>query len=246
MDRNKQIPGTRGPKAKITQQPPDLFIALGAKQSSPRDDPKRPVPIPKTTVSSHLQSSSSSKVTTSTKLKREGSSTSLPVPSSKKMKVNMPVRSGLPGPSSAASLLPVERLNPPQPTNIEPWEAFAVECEITDLFENVINNMQTGNVEKAVGYILGVIKSLKTQRSKLCKIVYSSLFLISRCKPSIYQNEHVINAILSVLRRDVAAGLKGANKSNTYVHMLFINLLTHSFADVPNWPESFVKVNVKK
>lgn len=59
MERNKPPSGTRGPKAKITQQLPDSFIALGAKQSSPRDDPKRAVPLPKSTVGSHLAPSAS-------------------------------------------------------------------------------------------------------------------------------------------------------------------------------------------
>lgn len=58
MERNKSGPGTRGPKSKITQQLPDSFIALGAKQSSPRDDPKRTVPLPKSSVSSHIAGSS--------------------------------------------------------------------------------------------------------------------------------------------------------------------------------------------
>lgn len=59
MDRGKQIPGARGPKNKVTQQPPDLFIALGSKQSSSRDnDPKRPVPLSKSS-SSHLPATSS-------------------------------------------------------------------------------------------------------------------------------------------------------------------------------------------
>lgn len=59
MDRGKSTPGTRGPKSKITQQLPDSFIALGAKQGSPRDDPKRTVPLPKSSVTSHLTASSS-------------------------------------------------------------------------------------------------------------------------------------------------------------------------------------------
>lgn len=52
MDRGKSIPGTRGPKAKISQQLPDSFIALGAKPGSSRDDPKRAIPLPKTSVGS--------------------------------------------------------------------------------------------------------------------------------------------------------------------------------------------------
>jgi hypothetical protein len=144
MDRNKpgQSQGSRGHKAKITQQPPDLFIALGAKQSSPRDDPKRSVPLPKTTVSSHLQASSSK---VPDKLKREGSSSSLSgVPPSKKMKVALPgARTGIAG-TSTSSMIPLERMG------VEPWEALAVDCESADLFENIMSAVNSGNNEKAV------------------------------------------------------------------------------------------------
>ena len=144
MDRNKpgQSQGTRGPKAKITQQPPDLFIALGAKQSSPRDDPKRTVPLPKTTGSSHLPSTSSK---VPDKLKREGSSSSLSaVPPSKKMKVTLPgARPGMPGPSSS-SMMPIERMG------VEPWEALATDCESAELFENIMTAVNAGNTDKAV------------------------------------------------------------------------------------------------
>ncbi|EEZ98703.1 integrator complex subunit 1 [Tribolium castaneum] len=235
MDRNKpgQSQATRGPKAKITQQPPDLFIALGAKQSSPRDDPKRSVPLPKTSTASHLQTSSS-KVTD--KLKREGTSSSLTVPPSKKMKVAIP--GSRPGPSTS-SILPVERMG------VEPWEALAVDCETSDLFESIMAAVNAGNTDKAVGYVLGVIRSLKTQRTKICKVVYLSLLLTCSCKPQLFTNENIIAAIVNVLRRDVTSGFKGVNKTNSYFHMLFINLLTHAFTDVAQWPEIFVKIYVE-
>lgn len=51
MDRNKQPSSSRGPKSKITQQPPDLFIALGSKQSTSRDDGKRSVSLSKSSPS---------------------------------------------------------------------------------------------------------------------------------------------------------------------------------------------------
>lgn len=143
MDRNKsgQSQSTRGPKAKITQQPPDLFIALGAKQSSPRDDPKRSVPLPKTTASSHLQASTSK---VSEKLKREGSSSSLTaVPPSKKIKVAIPGGRAIPGPSSS-SIMPLERMG------TEPWEALAIECDSCELFENIMAAVNAGNTDKAV------------------------------------------------------------------------------------------------
>ncbi|XP_063908867.1 integrator complex subunit 1 isoform X2 [Zophobas morio] len=239
MDRNKpgQSQGTRGPKAKITQQPPDLFIALGAKQSSPRDDPKRTVPLPKTTGSSHLPSTSSK---VPDKLKREGSSSSLSaVPPSKKMKVTLPgARPGMPGPSSS-SMMPIERMG------VEPWEALATDCESAELFENIMTAVNAGNTDKAIGYILGIIRSLKGQRTKICKVVYLSLLLTCSCKPSLFTNENIIAAIMSVLRRDVTSGFKGVNKSNAYFHILFMNLLTHAFSDVGHWPEAFVKIYVE-
>lgn len=52
MDRGKPTQSTRGPKAKISQQLPDSFIALGAKPGTSRDDPKRVIPLPKSSVGS--------------------------------------------------------------------------------------------------------------------------------------------------------------------------------------------------
>ncbi|CAH0555452.1 unnamed protein product [Brassicogethes aeneus] len=240
MDRNKPVPGVRGPKAKVTQQPPNHFIALG-KQSTSRDDSKRTVPLP-TTVTSHL-STSSSKAPVD-KLKREASSSSLSVPPSKKLKVSIPgARPGIASTSNTGGLQ-IDRISGSQ-TGVEPWETLAVDCEATDLFEAVMSSLQSGNTDKAIGIILGVIRAVRSHRSKLCKVVYSSLFLLCSCKPFLYNNENVMMALLSVLRRDLNAGVKGTNKGNSYIHILFINLLSHSFADVVHWPEQFLKLYVE-
>ncbi|KAG5898788.1 hypothetical protein JTB14_010998 [Gonioctena quinquepunctata] len=243
MERTKSGTGTRGPKAKITQQLPDSFIALGAKQSSPRDDPKRTVPLPKTSVSSHI-SSGSSKAPVD-KLKREASSTSLtPVNPSKKMKVNLPgTRPGITS-ASGSGLLPIDRMSAGQ-TGVEPWESLIVECDVSEMFESIVTQITNDNMDKAVGYILSLIKNLKNQRSKPCKVAYTVFFLVGSCKPSLYTNEYVVNAMLSVLRRDVNAGLKAINKSNPHVHQIFLNLLAHAYTDVNNWPEMFVKLYVE-
>ncbi|KAJ8945121.1 hypothetical protein NQ318_001586 [Aromia moschata] len=239
MDRNKSVPGTRGPKAKITQQLPDSFIALGAKQSSPRDDPKRAVPLPKSTVGSHLTPGSSKAPVD--KLKREASSSGLtPVPPSKKMKVNLPGARTLP---AGSGLLPIDLMGGSS-AGAEPWEALAIDCDINDLFENVVNQVTSENNDKAVGYILGLIKNLKNQRSKPCKVAYAVFFFVGTCKPSIYTNEYVVNAMLSILRRDVNAGLKGV-KSNPQVHQIFLNLISHAYSEINNWPEMFVKLYVE-
>lgn len=162
MDRGKPLPGTRGPKNKITQQPPDLFIALGSKQTSSRDDPKRPVPLPKSSTS-HLPSTSSKGVQKNNyfpvlrysilvgqpERKREVSSSSLqPVPPPKKMKVNLPNRPPGVAVAGMSTLLPSDRSL--GQVGSEPWENLAVDCDPCDLTELVLNNAQLGHLEKAV------------------------------------------------------------------------------------------------
>lgn len=139
MDRNKpgSSQGARSSKAKITQQPPDLFIALGAKQGTARDDSKRNVPLPKPSSTSHLQASSSK---VSDKLKREGSSSNLAaVIPAKTMKVSLAATR--PAGSTMSSL---DRVG------AEPWEALGVDCEASELFENIMAAANSGNSDKAV------------------------------------------------------------------------------------------------
>ncbi|CAG9856871.1 unnamed protein product [Phyllotreta striolata] len=236
MERNKSGPGTRGPKSKITQQLPDSFIALGAKQSSPRDDPKRTVPLPKSSVSSHIPGPSGKAPVD--KLKRDAGSSGLAsVNPVKKIKVN--IAGARP---SGSSLLPIERITVGQ---AEPWESLVLECDLGEAFDNILTQINSDNIDKAIGYVLGLIKNMRTQRSKPCKVTYSVLFLVASCKPAIFTNELVINAMLSVLRRDVNSGLKAVNKGNPQVHQIFLNLLAFAYSDITNWPETFVKLYVE-
>lgn len=94
-----------------------------------------------------------------------------------------------------------------------------------------------------VGYLLGLIKNLKSQRSKPCKLTYGLFFLLCTCKPAIFMNEYVTNALVGIVRRDVNSGLKSINKSNSHLHQMILNLLTQAFSEVTNWPEIFLKVS---
>lgn len=60
--------------------------------------------------------------------------------------------------------------------------------------------------------------------------------------PTLFANDNVVLALVNSLRKDVG-GLKAANKSNIFLNILFVNLLVRAFADLPNWPDVFVKVN---
>lgn len=95
-----------------------------------------------------------------------------------------------------------------------------------------------------VAYLLGSIRAIRTQRVKPCKVLYSSLLLMCHCKPNLFTNEHVVNAIISSIRRDIASGLKTPTKNHSSNQMLFINVLLYAFNDVEHWPEIFVKVFV--
>ncbi|XP_066249303.1 integrator complex subunit 1 [Euwallacea similis] len=238
MDRAKSTQGTRGPKAKITQQLPDSFIALGAKPGTSRDDPKRAIPLPK-------NSTGPSSTAPVDKLKRDASSASLAVPPSKKIKVSIPgvSRPGIGG-TAGSSLLPIDRM-PGGSSSVEPWEALATECEIGEVFDKVLQNVQLGNMDKAIGYVLGVIKGLRAIKSKPCKMIWSTLLSVASLKPDIFVSEHVVNAMVNVLRRDISAGLKGVHKNNIHINPLFLNLICHTFADKDDWPEAFIKMYVE-
>lgn len=74
--------------------------------------------------------------------KREASSSSLHVPSAKKLKGNI---AGKPPTLPSSSFLS----SAAQPA-AEPWEALAAECEPQELFDRIVNYGQAGNTDRAV------------------------------------------------------------------------------------------------
>lgn len=93
-----------------------------------------------------------------------------------------------------------------------------------------------------MGYVLGIIKSLKTIKSKPCKVTWSIMCSIASLRSDIFTNENIVNGMVSILRRDISAGMKGLHKINSHVYQLFLNVICFAFADKENWPEAFVKV----
>ncbi|CAG9768098.1 unnamed protein product [Ceutorhynchus assimilis] len=239
MDRGKSTQGTRGPKSKLTQQLPDSFIALGAKPGTSRDDPKRTIPLPKSSVGSTSSAPTD-------KLKREGTSSNLAVPPSKKLKVGLTgvSRSGIIG-TSGSSLLPIDRMTGGGTPSVEPWENLAIECDANDIFDKIMQSLQADNIDKTTGYVLGIIKGLRSIKSKPCKITWSALLSVASIRPEIFTSENVVNAMAHVLRRDIVAGAKGMYKSNSHVHQILLNLICHAFNDKDDWPEIFVKLYVE-
>lgn len=73
-------------------------------------------------------------------------------------------------------------------------------------------------------------------------MTWSSLLSVACLKPDMFTSEHVVNAMVNILRRDIGTGLKTIHKSNSHVHQMFLNLICHAFAEKDNWPEAFVKV----
>uniref|UniRef100_A0AAR5P7S0 Exportin-1 C-terminal domain-containing protein n=1 Tax=Dendroctonus ponderosae TaxID=77166 RepID=A0AAR5P7S0_DENPD len=125
----------------------------------------------------------------------------------------------------------------------EPWESLAIECDVADVFDKLTQNAYADNTDRIVGYIIGFIKNLRATKAKPCKLTWSTIFSLGCLKPEIFTNENVVNGMVSVLRRDIAAGLKGMHKSNSHVHQMFLNLICHAFSEKDNWPEIFVKVS---
>lgn len=241
MDRNKQG-SSRSGKSKIgaPAQGSEIF-ALGSKSSSSstsRDD-----------VKSKVMSSSSSSGTKSSSVperKREAS-TSLASNVSKKPKIS--TISGAASSSSGAASTSQSVLITPHPisrsdsssssfTPQELWEQIAQECDPADLVQSVLTAVERQDSSQVVALLCGAIKTL-TSRTKPEPLLSLSLLYLAKLRPSMFCNDTVTAALLSILRRDSQHAFKGRNNPST--HILAANLLARGYHSKPQWPEKFVR-----
>lgn len=228
MDRNKSN-SSRSGKSKIgvPHHGSEIF-ALGSKSSSAsssRDDVKSKV----------MSSSTTTKSTSAPDRKREAS-TSLSSSAPKKPK--------LPNLSSATSShspnLPSRLTETAASTSTqqEYWEQIAQDCDTSELVQSVLVAIDRQDSEQVVALLCGAVKSL-AQRTKLESALSLSLLYLAKVRPSLFCNEHVTSALVSILRRDSQHAFKGRNNPST--HILAANLLARGYHNKTQWPEKFVR-----
>lgn len=222
MDRNK--PNVLRPKTKIAPHHGSEIFALGSKpsaSSTSRDDVKSKV----------MSSSTSGKSSSLPDRKREATSA---LPSSAAKKPKLP---NLGGTSSTHSSTRSSDA-PSSSTTQEYWEQVAIECDASDLVQSVLTAIDRQDSDQVVGLLCGAIKAL-TARSKPESVLSLSLLYLAKVRSSMFCNETVTAALLSILRRDSQHAFKGRNNPST--HILAANLLARGYHNKTQWPEKFVR-----
>ncbi|XP_071131635.1 integrator complex subunit 1-like isoform X1 [Mytilus edulis] len=210
--------GKRPAKGKVHIAPPGDFIALG-KGKSPADSD-----LPR------LQSSSKKP-----EKKREGAPGISGAPPVKKPKILSHGQTFTP-----LGRTDTDRRSSPAPSSVSQYEELAVEVDGVELLEEILEAEDMCNDERLEALICGAVKQLKQLRSKPETAMYLTLMHLAKEKPSLFNNEVVIEAICSTLKRDVSLNFK--SKGNPLVSVCMCSILLAAFIEEENWPDEFVKV----
>lgn len=116
---------------------------------------------------------------------------------------------------------------------------------------NAIGEAESNDDEEKIEAILcGAVKQLKasslTQRNKVEPILALALVYLAKWRHHYFNTELIVEALLSLLKRDVTASV-GPFKGRTTAASasLACNLLLSGGEEDPNWPESFLKVFIE-
>lgn len=134
--------------------------------------------------------------------------------------------------------------DPPSTTtsqNLAYWEQVAQECDGSELVQSVLTAIDRQDSDQVVALLCGAIKSI-TVRSKTDSSLSLSLLYLAKLRPSMFCNETLTQAMLSILRRDATPTFKIRNPS---AHILAANLLARGYHNKPQWPESFVRCYIE-
>ncbi|VDI74206.1 integrator complex subunit 1 [Mytilus galloprovincialis] len=210
--------GKRPAKGKVHIAPPGDFIALG-KGKSPADSD-----LPR------LQSSSKKP-----EKKREGAPGISGAPPVKKPKILSHGQTFTP-----LGRTDTDRRSSPAPSSVSQYDELAVEVDGVELLEEILEAEDMCNDERLEALICGAVKQLKQLRSKPETAMYLTLMHLAKEKPSLFNNEVVIEAMCSTLKRDVSLNFK--SKGNPLVSVCMCSILLAAFIEEENWPDEFVKV----
>lgn len=206
----------------------------------------------KTTASTSNREDNKSKVMSSTDRKREASST-LTTNVTKKPKLAITSVTGAihsagftstsqRATSSTNSTVTISDTLNSNAQNLEQWEQVAQECDGSELVQSVLTAIDRQDSDSVVGLICGAIKSI-TMRPKLDNSQSLSLLYLAKLRPSMFCNEVITQALLSILRRDTTPTFK--TRANPSTHILAANLLARGYHNKTQWPEIFVRYYIE-
>lgn len=125
----------------------------------------------------------------------------------------------------------------------EPWEQIAIDCEASELVETILVDIDQHDNDHAMGLLCGAIRLLSSSRTKNDPILTLSLLYLAKLKPSLFCNDKVTSALISILRRDSQYAFK--NRANPTAHIVACNLLARGYHDKKQWPELFLRTFIE-
>ena len=129
----------------------------------------------------------------------------------------------------------------PQPNLTQHWDEKAQEVEPVDLVKSVQDAIAAQKTGQAVAFICGAIKQLKCCRTKPESTLYLSLLFLVKSRPTLFQNDLLVDAFCSMLRKESA---NPKMKLHPLCPVLAANVMQAAFAEETNWPHQFIKVYV--
>ncbi|XP_048575697.1 integrator complex subunit 1 [Nematostella vectensis] len=236
MNRGSGGPPRRPKTSAKSHLPTGDFIALGPKGSRPPETelkplqpPKLPQPVPPKKPA----------VTVIAERKRESTSPLTPTAKRPKLLASPPYSplSSKPG--------ELESKRPGTSTQSSPSHLTPIDVNPSDLERQVLEAESNGDRLRVQGLLLGSVRSLKANRNKPDPIAYLNLLYLAKHKPDLFGAPRIIEALTSILKRDISINIKTNKTTAALVPVMAANILLYIYQEEDEWPESFVKVYIE-
>lgn len=100
-------------------------------------------------------------------------------------------------------------------------------------------------MDRIESILVSSVKLLKSNRLKIDQLLALSLMFLAKNKPSLFQSESVIEAFISILKRDTTSAHPIKVKLSNALPVFTANLCYAFLKDEANWPKSLIAVYVQ-
>lgn len=223
------------------------LIALGSQQSSSASNTGSSSGTGSTSGST---ASSSSKDKSSKGLKRDAREVSSPAIPPKKAKfsgASTSASTSMPTISGGSSSGSTNSNSSSRRSSDAAWKDVTIisSLEAHDIVPLIQEAEASNDMDKIESILVSSVKLLKSNRLKIDQLLSLSLMFLARNKPSLFQTESIIEAFISILKRDATATHPLKVKLSNSLPILSSNLLFSFLRDEPNWPKSLIAVYVQ-
>lgn len=126
--------------------------------------------------------------------------------------------------------------------SLDYWEQVAVETDPAELVSAVLAAIDHQDSETVIALVCGAIRSVVYPRGKPDQLLSLSLLYLAKVRASVFCNDTITAALLTILRRDATTHAPFKGRPNPSNQVLAANLLTRGYHNRSAWPERFVRI----